>query len=60
MVTVQFGIGTTSSIGLTIVDTPISQVQFHIVKSDTPFLLSLADMDHLGVYFNNLTNSLVT
>jgi hypothetical protein len=26
----------------------------------TPFLLSLADMDGLGVYFNNLTNTLVT
>ena len=26
----------------------------------TPFLLSLDDMDALGVYFNNLTNTLVT
>ena len=27
---------------------------------DTPFLLSLGDMDKLGIYFNNLTNVLVT
>jgi hypothetical protein len=26
----------------------------------TPFLLSLADIDKLNVYFNNLTNTLVT
>jgi len=26
----------------------------------TPFLLSLADIDKLGVYFNNLTNLLIT
>jgi hypothetical protein len=56
----QFSIGTTSSIGSTIVTTPIGQVQFHIVHANTPFLLSLADMDRLGVYFNNLTNTLVT
>jgi hypothetical protein len=26
----------------------------------TPFLLSLADIDKLGVYFNNLTNRIIT
>jgi hypothetical protein len=60
IVTMQFGIGTTSSIGSTIVTTPIGQVQFHIVYANTPFLLSLVDIDRLGVYFNNLTNTLVT
>ena len=60
MVTVQFGIGSTSSIGSVKISTPIGQVQFHIVDAYTPFLLSLADMDALGVYFNNLTNQLVT
>ena len=59
-VTIQFGIGSTSSIGSTKVDTPIGQVEFHIMLTKTPFLLSLADMDKLGVYFNNLTNYLVT
>ena len=47
MVTVQFGIGTTASIGSALVSTPIGQVQFHVVQADTPFLLSLADMDSL-------------
>jgi len=59
-VKVQFGIGSTSSIGSAIVNTLISQVEFYIMTANTPFLLSLADMDKLRVYFNNLTNSLVT
>ena len=46
-VTVQFGIGSTSSIGTTNVHTPIGEVQFHIVDANTPFLLCLVDMDKL-------------
>ena len=56
---VQFGIGSTSSLGSILIDTPVGQVEFHVVKADTPFLLSLADMDRLGIYFNNLENILV-
>ena len=59
-VNIQFGIGTTSSIGSVVIDTPIGQVEFHIVNADTPFLLSLADLDGLKVYFNNLKDVLVT
>ena len=59
-VTVQFGLGSTSSIGSVVVTTPIGDIQFHVVEAHTPFLLSLADMDTLGVYFNNLTDQLVT
>ena len=46
-VSVQFGIGSTSSISSIKVATPIGTVEFHIVKVDTPFLLYLADMDNL-------------
>ena len=59
MVNVQFGIGSTSSIGSARVSTPIGTVEFHIVKVNTPFLLCLADMDNLQVYFNNLKNLLI-
>jgi hypothetical protein len=59
-VKVQFGIGSTSSIGSALIATPIGQVEFQIMSSNTPFLLSLADMDKLGAYFNNLTNNLIT
>ena len=42
------------------VNTLIGQVEFYIMHAKTLFLLSLADMDKLGVYFNNLFNVLVT
>ena len=60
MINVQFGIGSTLLIGLAKVTTPIGTIEFYIVKVDTPFLLCLADMDHLQVYFNNLKNTLIT
>ena len=59
-VIVQFGIRSTSSIGTTNVHTPIGEVQFHIVDANTPFLLCLADMDKLQVYYNNVRDVLVT
>jgi hypothetical protein len=49
-----------SFIRFAIVKTLIGQVKFYIIHAKTLFLLSLADIDKLGVYFNNLTNSLVT
>ena len=58
-VNVQFGIGSTASIGSVTVKTPIGPVDFHIVKADTPFLLCLADMDRLRVYYNNVTDTLI-
>ena len=35
-------------------------MEFHVVQADTPFLLCIADMDALGVYYNNLSDYLVT
>ena len=58
-VNVQFGIGTTLSIGSVTVDTPIGDITFHIVKADTPFLLCLKDMDRLRARFDNLENVLI-
>ena len=48
-VCVQFGIGTAASIGSSAVETPIGWVTFHIFPTDTPFLLSLADLDRLNL-----------
>jgi hypothetical protein len=59
-VKVKFGISTSSSLGSAIIDTLIRLIRFHIMPSKTPFLLSLADMDELKVYFNNLRNQLIT
>lgn len=54
-----FGIGSTASLGQINLETPIGSIIFHIVSVNTPFLLCLADMDKLGVFFNNVTNELV-
>ena len=59
-VNVKFGISSSSSLGSILVNTLIGQVRFHIFNTDTPFLLSLADIDKLKVYFNNLRNILVS
>jgi hypothetical protein len=49
-VIVQFGIGATTSTGSVEVVTPIGVVEFHIVETNTPFLLCLHDMDRLTSY----------
>jgi hypothetical protein len=58
-INVQFGIGSTASIGSITVHTPIGNAEFHVVHADTPFLLCLADLDSLGVYYNNIQNLLI-
>ncbi|KHJ30393.1 hypothetical protein EV44_g3899 [Erysiphe necator] len=57
---VQFGIGSSDSIGSINLETPIGFIEFQIVNADTPFLLSLSDMDKLRVYYDNLRNILIT
>jgi hypothetical protein len=59
-VKVQFGVGTALSLGTVYVCTPVGGVEFHIVEANTPFLLSLADMDRLRVYYDNIRDVLVT
>jgi hypothetical protein len=57
---VVFGKGcATSSIGTARVKTKLGDIDFEILDAPTPFLLSLKDMDKLGVYFNNVTNQLI-
>jgi len=58
-VKIKFGIGETSSIGSICITTPIGIVGFHVVEADTPFLMSLRDLDELGCYYNNLQDVIV-
>jgi hypothetical protein len=58
-VNVQFDIESASSIESLIIDTSFDIVKFHVIKTDTSFLLSLADMNRLKVYFNNVKNILI-
>ena len=55
----HFGIGQTTSIGTINVESPIGIIIFHVVTADTPFLFCLQDMDKLGIYFNNLSDTIV-
>jgi hypothetical protein len=57
-VNVQFGIESILSLKSITIDTSIKLVEFHVIKTDTSFLLSLADMNRLKVYFNNVKNIL--
>lgn len=45
--------------GSAIISTPIGSIKFHVVQADTSFLLCLANLDRLNVYYNKVTNSLV-
>ncbi len=56
---VQFDIDFLFSIESLTIDTSIEMMKFHIIKTDTSFLLSLADMNRLKVYFNNVENILM-
>ncbi len=58
-VNIQFDIGSARSIESLIIDTSFEIVKFHVIKTDISFLLSLADMNRLKVYFNNVINSLI-
>jgi hypothetical protein len=57
---IKFGKGSvTASVGTAQVSTEIGKIDFEVLKAPTPFLLCLADMDRLNVYFNNTTDELV-
>ncbi len=60
VVNIQFGIGSTPFIGSITIYLLVGTVAFHVVKANTPFLLSLANIDSLKIYYNNLKNVLVT
>ncbi|KAL0943513.1 uncharacterized protein CTRU02_201405 [Colletotrichum truncatum] len=39
--------------------TPFRSVKFYVIKTNTPFLICLGNIDRLKVYFNNVTNTLI-
>jgi hypothetical protein len=55
-----FGIGLTTSIGSITISTPIGQCEFHVVKANTPFLLSLAEIDTKKITLDNVQNKLTS
>lgn len=59
----QFGISGFLSLGTAKISFPIEKLTFnitvHILENDVPLLLSLFDMDCVGVHYNNLENKLI-
>lgn len=47
------------SVGTVRIENPLGTITYHILDAPTPFLLSLADADRLGAYFNNVSNVIV-
>jgi hypothetical protein len=56
---IRFGKGEAVSLGTTRIDTPIGRIDFHILPTNTPFLLCIRDMDSLRVRLDNLKNILI-
>jgi hypothetical protein len=57
---IKFGKGSvTASVSTAQVSTEIGKIEFEVLEAPTLFLLCLADMDRLNVYFNNTTDELV-
>ncbi|RAL61913.1 hypothetical protein DID88_002402 [Monilinia fructigena] len=59
-VTVQFGIGATTSIGSFYIKLPFGDVEWNVMEADVPFLLCLADMDRLKFKYDNLDDVAIT
>lgn len=57
-VNVQIGIGYITSIGSSLIETPIGTIGFHILPADNFLLLSLLVMDKLRVYYDKTKNLL--
>jgi hypothetical protein len=55
-----FGIGSTTLIGSITISTPIGQYEFYIVNANTPFLLSLAEINAKKITLNNVQNKLTS
>jgi hypothetical protein len=55
-ITVRWGKGSSINLGSIHVPSPLGTITFHVMDSDTPFLLSLEDMDRLKVYYDNTTD----
>jgi hypothetical protein len=46
-------------LGVVIVDIPLGVIEARVVDISVLFLVSLADIDRLSAYYNNLTNFII-
>ena len=57
--TITFSVDVRDVLGIIIVDTPLSIIEAQVVDILVLFLVSLANIDRLGAYYNNLTNFVI-
>lgn len=55
----RFGISSTLSIGLVNLDIPLGSITSHILFLNILFLICLANIDKLGIFFNTVTNGVI-
>ena len=56
---IRFGKGTAISLGTVQVPTAFGSITFHVLPTNTPFLLCIQDMDRLNIKLDNLENVLI-
>ena len=54
-----FSKGTVIFFNIIRVQTPLGYITFHIIPTNTPFLLCIGDIDKLSVKLNNFKNVLI-
>ena len=57
---VKFRISLILSVGSLKVQLLVKEIVFYIIHTNTPFFISLRDLNSLGCYYNNFTNKVVT
>ena len=57
--TIMFGIDIRDVLGVIIVNTLLGIIKARVVNILVLFLVSLANIDQLGAYYNNLTNFVI-
>ena len=57
--TIMFSVDVRDVLGIITVDTPLDIIKARVVDISVLFLVSLANIDQLGAYYNNLTNFVI-
>ena len=55
----MFSVDIRDVLGVTTVNTPLSIIKAQVINILVLFLVSLANIDQLGAYYNNLTNFVI-
>ena len=60
VIKIKFRIGLILLVSSLKVQSPVGEIVFYIMYTDTLFFINLRDLNSLNCYYNNLTNKVVT